>query len=106
MNVTLQEQAVRMARLVGTDDSAGGDGGVLGLAVGLARYRPVVRVAARPVVTGWEAMDNEVVVQGTVDFVAIYAHEREVPVAVQDIEAERGYDEDATSRRRSMSRVP
>lgn len=105
MNVTLQEQAVRMARLVGTTTQQAVTEASLDLPSALPDIARVVRVAARPVVTDWEASDNEVVVQGTVDFVVIYAHEREVPVEVQDIEAERGYDEDDVHRPSSFDDV-
>src|SRR5690606_23755309 len=62
-------------------------------------FARVVRVAARPVVTGWEAGDDEVVVQGAVDFVIIYAHEREEWAEARDIKAEPGYglDDDVSA---------
>lgn len=94
VNVTLHQQTVRMARLVGTTTQQSVTEASLDLPSALPDIARVVRVAARPVVTDWEATDNEVVVQGTVDFVLIYAHEREVPIETHDIEAERGYDED------------
>lgn len=92
MNVTLQQRAVRMARFVGTATQQAVTEASLDLPAALPDMARVVRVSANPFVTGWEAMDNEIVVRGTVDFVVLYAHEREVPVAAQDIEAERGYE--------------
>lgn len=94
MNVTLQQRAVRMARFVGTATQQAVTEATLELPAALPDMARVVRVAANPLITGWEAMDNEVAIQGTVDFVVLYAHEREVPVAAQEFEAERGYEVD------------
>lgn len=94
MNVTLQRRAVRMARLIGTATQQAVTEATLELPAALPDIARVVRVAARPLITGWEALEDEVAVQGAVDFVVIYAHEREEPGAAHDIEAERGYDVD------------
>ena len=99
VDVTLQRQAVRMARLIGTASRQAVAEATLELPAALPDIARVVRVAARPVVTGWEAGDDEVVVQGAVDFVIIYAHEREERAEARDIEAEPGYglDDDVSA---------
>lgn len=92
MNVSLQQRVVRMARLIGTATQQAVTEATLDVPAGLPDVSRIVRVTAHPVVTGWEAHDGELVVQGAVDFTVIYAHEREELPTGRDIEAERGYD--------------
>lgn len=84
-----------MARLVGTATQQAVTEAALELPTALPDISRVVRVTVHPVVTGWEAADNELIVHGAVDFTVIYAHEREEPATAREIEAERGYDVEA-----------
>lgn len=95
VNVTLQQRAVRMARFVGTATQQAVTEATLDLPGSLPDMSRIVQVTAKPLITGWEAADNEIVVQGTVDFVVVYAHEREEAVTARDIEAEHGYEVEA-----------
>ncbi|MFO7266237.1 MAG: DUF3794 domain-containing protein [Limnochordales bacterium] len=103
MNVSLRQQTVRMARLVGTATQQAVAEATLELPGGLPEMSRVVRVIAHPVVTGWEAAENELIVQGAVDFTVLYAHERPEPPAARDIEAERGYDAEAANGREPLA---
>jgi len=103
VNVSLRQQTVRMARLVGTATQQAVAEATLELPGGLPEMSRVVRVIAHPVVTGWEAAENELIVQGAVDFTVLYAHERPEPPAARDIEAERGYDAEATNGREPLA---
>jgi len=103
VNVSLRQQTVRMARLVGTATQQAVAEATLELPGGLPEMSRVVRVIAHPVVTGWEAAENELIVQGAVDFTVLYAHERPEPPAARDIEAERGYDAEAANGREPLA---
>ncbi|OUM95875.1 MAG: hypothetical protein BAA04_06210 [Firmicutes bacterium ZCTH02-B6] len=98
MSFKFEPRTVRMERPIGTATQQAVTAGSFELPAGLPDISRIVRVAIHPVVTGWEALDNQVAVQGTVDLVLLYAHEEQVapePVAASGhIEAEAGYVED------------
>lgn len=97
MNFKFEPRTVRMERLIGTASQQAVTEGSFDLPASLPAITRVVRVEAHPVVTGWEALENQVAVQGAVDLVLIYAHEEEAPASpagAGDIEAEAGFDED------------
>lgn len=105
MNVPLDRKTVRMERLVGTETQQVVVEGSFALPANLPNIDRIVRLTANPVVADFNVFEDEVVVQGTVDFIVVYAHEEEVlrpaahvsadpVVEATEIEAERGYDVD------------
>ncbi|MFS8534326.1 MAG: DUF3794 domain-containing protein [Limnochordales bacterium] len=99
MSFRFEPRTVRMERPIGTATQQAVTEGSFELPASLPDISRIVRVAAHPVVTGWETLDNQVAVQGTVDLVLLYAHEEQAPAAPTGaasghIEAEAGYMED------------
>lgn len=101
VNVPLEHKTVRMERLIGTETQQAVVEGSFALAANLPDIARIVRLAANPVVTDWNALEDEVVVHGAVDFVIVYAHDEEMQRTPRsaprasyegtEIEAEQGY---------------
>ncbi|MBO8141100.1 MAG: DUF3794 domain-containing protein [Firmicutes bacterium] len=94
MNFRLDHKMVRTERPIGTASQQTIFEGSFELPPSLPDVARIVRVEARPAVTDWDVMENQLAVQGTVDLVLLYAHDEEVPAASRDIEAESGLAED------------
>lgn len=96
MNFRFEPRTVRMERPIGAATQQAVTEGSFELPASLPDIARIVRVEARPVVTEWEALENQVAVQGAVDLILIYAHEETAPAAASgapagDIEAESAY---------------
>ena|GEM_PF-1416848 len=97
MNFRFEPKTVRMERPIGAATQQAVTEGSLELPANMPDINRIVRIEARPVVTDWEASENQVVVQGAVDMILLYAHDETVPAAGRppsgDIEAEAAHVE-------------
>ncbi|HEY8416668.1 MAG TPA: SPOCS domain-containing protein [Limnochordales bacterium] len=97
MNFRFEPKTVRMERPIGAATQQAVTEGSLELPANMPDISRIVRLEARPVVTDWEASDNQVAVEGAVDLILLYAHDETVPAAGRtpsgDIEAEAAHVE-------------
>lgn len=78
MNVPIDRKTVRMERHVGTETQQSVVEGSLVLPSNLPDIDRIVRLTVHPVITDSSVSDEEVVVNGAVDVVVIYARDEEV----------------------------